>query len=370
MLAIEKGDISTIQALLDAGADIEAKTTPDMTALLIAARWGHTETVLALLAAGAGIEAKTTRSWTALHWAALSGHTETVQALIAAGADIEAKNEFGNTALDWPAPRGYTATVLALIAAGALANQTNWNEAKKTFNHNRKPYLYALVAHKKRTPTEVGDLKASNPDYTAQLDDLSRDINVINEDRKIEGLTPKEIRFFTLIEENSMEEASEQTTVGGPYTLRGDVLKLRDKQTRDALVLCKTLFNTNVLTRIWDDALHRPLWQGRPVWVHGDLHAGNVLVDEGRITSILDWGCSGVGDPAVDLMLAWTLLSKNTRSHFKSIVNPSSDTWARGRGWAVTFGVVAFTHYRQSNPTLSDTGKRTLEQVLSDQDFL
>ena len=98
--AAKQGDTATVEALLEQGADVNARERKGQTALIRAALLGHTDTVQALLAAGADVNAKGKLGWTALMWVAGKGHTDTVQALLAAGADVNAKDRGGDHSLD------------------------------------------------------------------------------------------------------------------------------------------------------------------------------------------------------------------------------------------------------------------------------
>ena len=91
------------------------------------------------------------------------------------------------------------------------------------------------------------------------------------------------------------------------------------------------------------------------------MHAGNLLAQNGRVTAVVDFGSAGAGDPACDMMLAWTLLTAETRQIFRSIVQPDEATWQRGRGWAFYLGVVAYPYYRVSNPVFANIAKRALD---------
>ncbi len=157
--------------------------------------------------------------------------------------------------------------------------------------------------------------------------------------------------------------------MGAPQCNRGLPLQVRDAATRAAIFALSDAYDARELTTPWETALAAPQWKGLPAWMHGDLHAGNVLAQNGRVTGVVDFGLAGVGDPACDLMVAWTLLTADTRALFRSIVQPDDATWARGRGWALHFGIVAYPYYRMSNPALAAAAKRSLDEVLADRDF-
>ena len=85
---------------------------------------------------------------------------------------------------------------------------------------------------------------------------------------------------------------------------------------------------------MWEEAL-RSRWEGADVWFHGDVAVGNLLVREGRLSAVIDFGTSGVGDPACDLVIAWTYLDTGARKVFREAVGLDEATWARARGWAL-----------------------------------
>ncbi|MCW2508318.1 MAG: hypothetical protein JWP68_1466 [Modestobacter sp.] len=76
-------------------------------------------------------------------------------------------------------------------------------------------------------------------------------------------------------------------------------------------------------------------WPHTPRWFHGDVALGNLLLRDGRLSAVLDFGTSGVGDPACDLAIAWTAFSGESRSAFRAGLDLDEETWARGRGWAL-----------------------------------
>ena len=84
----------------------------------------------------------------------------------------------------------------------------------------------------------------------------------------------------------------------------------------------------------WDEAV-AATWRGRPTWFHGDVSVGNLLVRDGALAAVIDFGASGVGDPGCDVVIAWTLLSGPSREAFRRTLRVDTGTWARGRGWAL-----------------------------------
>jgi len=119
-------------------------------------------------------------------------------------------------------------------------------------------------------------------------------------------------------------------------------------------------------TTAWDAALDAPEWSGPPVWIHGDLLPTNLLVQHGELSAVIDFGCLGVGDPACDLLPAWTFLSVASREAFREALRVDDATWARGRGWALSFGLIALPYYHVTNPVLAGIARRAIDEVVTD----
>ena len=116
----------------------------------------------------------------------------------------------------------------------------------------------------------------------------------------------------------------------------------------------------------WRRALAAPPWDGPPVWHHGDLDPRNWLVRDGRIRGVIDWGSMGVGDPAVDVMVAWKLHSAAARDAFREALPVDDATWERARGWALSQAVAILAYYTPENhPSLYHEAESWLGEALS-----
>lgn len=154
---------------------------------------------------------------------------------------------------------------------------------------------------------------------------------------------------------------------GEHNSFRGVPLATRDEATRSAIAALGGALDNGAVTAAWETALRAPEWEGPPVWIHGDLDARNMLVDKGRLTAVIDFGCLGVGDPACDVMVAWKALSADTRDIFRAALSVDEATWARGRGWALSQALMALSYYTvETNPVLVGEAKRWLTEVLAD----
>jgi aminoglycoside phosphotransferase (APT) family kinase protein len=120
---------------------------------------------------------------------------------------------------------------------------------------------------------------------------------------------------------------------------------------------------------VWEAALAAGEWEGEPVWLHGDLDVRNLVVTDGRLSGVVDFGTLGVGDPAADVMVAWKMLTPPAREVFRRELEIDDATWARSRGCVLAQSVNALTYYTdENNPVLVREARRWLEEVLADED--
>jgi aminoglycoside phosphotransferase (APT) family kinase protein len=148
---------------------------------------------------------------------------------------------------------------------------------------------------------------------------------------------------------------------------RGEPLVRRDEVTRAGLESLRGKLDPEAVTAIWEQARRASPWTGEPVWIHGDLDSRNVLVRDGRLNAVIDFGSVGVGDPACDVMVAWKLLSADARESFRAVLAVDDATWERGRGWALSQAVAALAYYTlESNAVIVREAERWLAELLSD----
>jgi aminoglycoside phosphotransferase (APT) family kinase protein len=146
--------------------------------------------------------------------------------------------------------------------------------------------------------------------------------------------------------------------------LTGRPLSDRDRATRVAIAQVDGVFDAAAMTALWDAALSAPGWDRPPVWFHGDFHTGNLLTVDGRLSAVIDFGGLGTGDPACDLMIAFTLMSADTRAIFRTALEVDDATWMRGRGWALATALNAYTSYAAVNPRVAEQTTRQIKQAL------
>ena len=124
---------------------------------------------------------------------------------------------------------------------------------------------------------------------------------------------------------------------------------------------------TKKIRQQWDKSIHTPIDTER-TWIHGDLHARNVLVHEGRITAVIDWGDITSGDSATDLASIWLLFPdrETRRALISSFTHLSEATWHRARGWAILFAVLLLDTGLVNDPRNAEIGRKTLQNILED----
>ena len=146
---------------------------------------------------------------------------------------------------------------------------------------------------------------------------------------------------------------------------RGVPLADGDATVRDRLGQLADVVDTEPLVAAWDAALTQPPWSGPPLWLHGDLHPLNVLVADGRVAGVIDFGDITAGDPATDLAVAWMLLPAPDRDVFRGVCGVDDATWARARGWALLLGL-AYLAASSGAAELERVGRLTLRAVLDE----
>ncbi|MBP2479225.1 aminoglycoside phosphotransferase (APT) family kinase protein [Crossiella equi] len=149
-----------------------------------------------------------------------------------------------------------------------------------------------------------------------------------------------------------------------PEDLTRAPLAARDAATRSAITAAGDEFDTAAMTELWEAALAAPGRDRPPVWCHGDFHTGNLLTRGGRLSAVIDFGELGVGDPACDLLIAYTLLSADTRATFRAALAVDEATWTRGRGWALATGLNAHVAHAAANPRVAAQTTRQITQAL------
>ena len=157
--------------------------------------------------------------------------------------------------------------------------------------------------------------------------------------------------------------------VGGPLAgehswYRGASPAHYDEETRRCLAALTGRVDTARAAAVWDAALTAE-WAGAPVWFHGDIASGNLLVADGKLAAVIDFGTSGVGDPACDLVIAWTMFSGEGRAAFQRSIGQDDGTWARARGWALWKALLVLTGCIDTDPELAAINQHLIGEILA-----
>ena len=150
-----------------------------------------------------------------------------------------------------------------------------------------------------------------------------------------------------------------------PPGSRGAPLTELDKDVRRSIAALGVRIDTDAALRSWEESLNAPEWDGEDVWVQGDLLPGNLLVVDGRLSAVIDFGCLNVGDPACDLQPAWNVFAADSRLRYGAELQADDASWLRGRGWSLYQALMALPYYWDTNPGMIRQASHALAQVLA-----
>ena len=164
-------------------------------------------------------------------------------------------------------------------------------------------------------------------------------------------------RFLAALHEPAPPEAPRNPYRGVPIIERAAAFE-------DRMATCASQLDAAALRSTWQSACNAPLWRNVPVWLHGDLHPANMLVDGGVLAGVIDFGDMCAGDPATDLAGAWMLLPTASLGAFLHAYGPVDDALlARARGWAVLFGLMLLGIGLADKPTYEPVARATLARA-------
>lgn len=145
-------------------------------------------------------------------------------------------------------------------------------------------------------------------------------------------------------------DVSSGPLAGGHSAGRGGPLEAYDDDIRVCLPHLPDHLDPASVVGRWQDAVSSP-YTGRPRWFHGDMSPSNLLVQDGQLSAVIDFGTCGVGDPACDLVLAWTHLDDDAQRTFQQAMNVDDDMWLRGQAWALWKALLTL---RDDDPAASE----------------
>jgi len=160
-------------------------------------------------------------------------------------------------------------------------------------------------------------------------------------------------------------DASEGPSAGAHNFYRGGDLAVYDQQTQNALDTLSPEIDVESCRQIWNAALSTQ-WTKKPVWVHGDIAPGNLIVRDRKLAGVIDFGVLGTGDPACDLVIAWTFLDGKSRNLFMDSTDFDQATWRRAQGWALWKALITWANSR--NEKQREHAKMVVGELLKDRD--
>lgn len=161
-------------------------------------------------------------------------------------------------------------------------------------------------------------------------------------------------------------DAAGAPRAGAHNFYRGVPLALRDTPTRAAIAALEGMIDTAAASAAWESALAAPPWDGPPAWLHGDLAPGNILMRDGKLAGVIDFGGLGAGDPACDLMPAWNLFRGASREAFREATGACEADWRRGRGWALSVALIQLPYYATRNVNIAAAARCVIAEVLAE----
>jgi aminoglycoside phosphotransferase (APT) family kinase protein len=154
---------------------------------------------------------------------------------------------------------------------------------------------------------------------------------------------------------------------GAPHGGRPPLAEL-DAETSIAIESSRGAIDTETASAAWRRCLEAPAWDGKPVWIHGDLLKSNLLLQDGRLNAVIDFGEAGIGDPAADVVPAWSVFNKAGRETFRQVLDVDDAAWSRARGYALHQALMIIPYYPDTNPEFVTMAKRTVEEILTERD--
>lgn len=139
-----------------------------------------------------------------------------------------------------------------------------------------------------------------------------------------------------------------------------------DVSTREALEASTNSIDHVKAVSTWNDALKADTWNGVAEWIHADLLKPNLIIRQGKLAAVIDFGSSGIGDPAFDIVPAWSVFHAASRQFFRRALEVDDATWNRARGYALHQAALIIPYYKESNPGFVEMARRTIEEVIAD----
>jgi aminoglycoside phosphotransferase (APT) family kinase protein len=192
-------------------------------------------------------------------------------------------------------------------------------------------------------------------------------------------LSGKSINLLTLTDQDTeqlafdlakfLKELQAINDIEGPEpgqhnSWRGDHVSVYDKGAREQIAELSDVIDASRALALWDKA-SATKWDKQPVWIHGDFAIGNILMDDGKLSAVIDFGGAAVGDPACDLVIAWTYLFGKAHEIFIAEMDMDPDTWLRARAWALWKATFELCQISDKNSPEAHWQKRIMDEVMN-----
>ncbi len=238
----------------------------------------------------------------------------------------------------------------------------DWAIAQVEKEHTWLPKLAPQLPLSIPTPIEMGMPNEHYP-YKWSIYEWLEGENLNFQDLKSANQTAEELAAFLL----ALQAINTQDAPpAAQHNQRGLPLTNRDTITRTAITELNTMLDADLALNIWEEALEAENWQAQQLWFHGDLLKGNLLFKQGHLSAVIDFGGLAVGDPACDLMIAWSLLEGESRNIFRKTLKLDDATWLRGQGHALSQAALFIPYYLQTNPIGVSYAQNMLNNLFGD----
>ncbi len=182
------------------------------------------------------------------------------------------------------------------------------------------------------------------------------------------SLTDKEKEYLAYRLAKFLKELQAITDVPGPGPgqhnwWRGDHVGVYNQGAQEQIAKLTSIIDSNKALELWEKAC-ATTWNKTPVWIHGDFAIGNMLINNGTLSAVIDFGGTAVGDPACDLVIAWTYLSEKSREIFIKEMDLDADTWLRARAWALWKATFELCQLQNKHSFEGALQKRIIEEVI------
>ena len=174
----------------------------------------------------------------------------------------------------------------------------------------------------------------------------------------------KDVAYFL----NALQavDATDAPQPGQDNFFRGGELSVYDSESRECIEVLKDAFDAQAATSTWESAL-KATGSRPPVWIHGDVAVGNLLVRDGRLCAVIGFGQMAVGDPSCDVTIAWTLFSGSSRDTFRAELKADEATWTRGRGWGLWKALLELRAHRANDPRKAGEAETAIMDILGEE---